>query len=471
MNRGARVFAAGAALWAACGAMAQAPTTKVLDCTNAGCHAKEMDHKFLHGPTAVQACDMCHDYQDPAKHTFVMKRQGKDLCTFCHIDKAGTEAPVVHDPMAKGDCLACHDPHGAMSKPLLKKEPMSALCADCHKDVLKGSHVHSPAATDCTACHQPHTADHAKLLNKPARELCLSCHESVAKTVSTASHPHKPADGDCMQCHTPHASDQGKVLKLPVADLCISCHQEVGKTVAAASHPHSAVTDARACLNCHTAHGSEHAKQLTSDSVGTCLACHKQAIKVDEKRTVAPVTAIADPALHKHGPVADGNCAACHGVHGSPEAHLLLAAYTDDFYRPFSAPSYALCFKCHDQSLAMATIADSETKFRDGSRNLHYVHVAKGTQARSCRACHDVHASRAGAQIAETVSYGQWKLPINFKQTDTGGSCAPGCHKAEQYDRIKPVRPAAAGGPTAPSGPTGATGPTGTTGAPRAPPR
>jgi uncharacterized protein YcsI (UPF0317 family) len=31
----------------------QQPTTRVLDCTTSGCHAKQLDHKVLHGPTAV----------------------------------------------------------------------------------------------------------------------------------------------------------------------------------------------------------------------------------------------------------------------------------------------------------------------------------------------------------------------------------------------------------------------------------
>jgi hypothetical protein len=32
-------------------------------------------------------------------------------------------------------------------------------------------------------------------------------------------------------------------------------------------------------------------------------------------------------------------------------------------------------------------------------------------------------------------------MPINYKQTETGGSCAPGCHGTLGYDRDKPLPP------------------------------
>lgn len=439
-----------AVLGAAASALAQAPVTKVLDCTNAGCHAKQLDHQFLHGPTAVHACDSCHEYVDPAKHSFQLKRQGRDLCTFCHIDKTGTEGPVVHAPVAKGDCLACHDPHGGASAPLLKKDPMPVLCADCHKDVLNGSHIHGPAATDCTACHKAHTSDHKKLLILEGKDLCIHCHEDVGKTVLAAAHQHKPATDDCLQCHSPHASNNEAVLKAPPAELCTSCHADVAKAAANASHPHGAVTDGRACLNCHAPHGSEHAKLMSKDTVSTCLVCHAKPIKVDDHRTVPAVAEMANPKLHKHGPIETGDCAGCHGVHGGPHDHLLQRNLAGEFYNPFSEGAYSLCFKCHDKKLVLSPTTEGDTKFRDGERNLHYLHVNKTTQGRSCRACHATHASRFEQQIADSVTFGQWKLPINYQPTETGGSCAPGCHKPQKYDRGATTMPALDGtGPAA----------------------
>lgn len=437
------------------GAFAQSPpTTRVLDCTSSGCHAKQMNHKVLHGPTAVGSCDSCHEYSDPLKHAFTMKRQGAELCSFCHMDKTGMEGPVVHDPVAKGQCTGCHDPHGSESRRMLKKETVPQLCTECHKTVLEGKHVHGPAATDCMACHKAHTADNARLLVKPGRELCLHCHTDVGKTIAGAVHPHPPAAGDCLACHTPHASDQVKALRAAPAALCSECHKEVADSFKTAKHPHTPTTEGKACLNCHVAHGSANAKQLAGDPVKTCLECHKQAIKVNQDRTIASMAGLADPDVHKHGPIKNGDCGSCHAVHGGDQEQLLLAAYSREFYQPFALEAYALCFKCHDKNIIAAAKVSTETGFRDGDRNLHYVHVVKETQGRACRACHEMHVSKFEAQIAASVTFGQWKLPINFAPSANGGSCGPGCHKPQSYDRrmpadrppdTKPAPPAAPG--------------------------
>jgi predicted CXXCH cytochrome family protein len=410
------------------------PTTKVISCTTSGCHAKQLDHKFLHGPTAVSACDVCHEYADPARHTFTLKHTGKDLCSFCHMDKTGLEGPVVHAPVAKGECTGCHDPHGSGNKLMLVRDSIVETCTTCHTTTINASHVHGPAASDCTACHKAHTADHKQLLTMEPRALCLSCHEQVAASLGSAPHVHPPVADDCLSCHASHASNEVAILKAPPRELCISCHQKVADAISAASHPHSAVSDARACLNCHVSHTSKHANLLHDDPATSCLECHKTPIKTDT-RTVAGVPEIANPKLHKHGPVATGDCNACHGVHGAQQPQLLVQNYAPGFYQAFSEESYALCFKCHDKSLVRSEATSTDTGFRDAERNLHFVHVAKGAQGRSCRSCHTVHASRYEQQIAQTVNYGQWKLPIGFTPSPDGGTCATGCHAVKSYDR------------------------------------
>jgi predicted CXXCH cytochrome family protein len=317
---------------------------------------------------------------------------------------------------------------------MLNRDTVVEMCTSCHTKTISASHVHGPAASDCTACHQAHTSAHKQLLTMEPKALCLSCHENVATGLASAAHVHPPVKDDCLQCHTPHASEQIAILKADPKDLCISCHQKIGETISSASHPHAAVTDARACLNCHTPHASKHANLLADDPATSCLECHKAPIKT-ESRTIAGVPEIANPKLHKHGPVATGDCNACHGVHGAQEPQLLVQNYQPGFYQPFKEESYALCFKCHDKSLITAEKTATATGFRDADRNLHYVHVAKGVEGRSCRACHTVHASKFDKQIAQTVNYGQWKLPIGFTPTVEGGSCAPGCHKPQSYDR------------------------------------
>ena len=61
-------------------------------------------------------------------------------------------------------------------------------------------------------------------------------------------------------------------------------------------------------------------------------------------------------------------------------------------------------------------------------------------KGRTCRICHEPHASNGEKLISkEGAQFGEWKIPINFKITSTGGSCAPGCHREFKYDRKKPV--------------------------------
>jgi predicted CXXCH cytochrome family protein len=454
------------------------PDSRMHDCTAAGCHAQELDHKFQHGPAAVGACDACHQAADVQAHTFSIRAQGKDLCVFCHISKAGDAGPVAHEPFAKGDCTSCHNPHGGQSRFLLAKGDTNTQCLSCH-DVLAGhKNVHQAITdTSCTACHKAHAADHAKLLVKEPRSLCLTCHDTVQHQLSSSTTAHEPAKGDCLQCHTAHASSTVSQLKLPPADLCISCHEEVGHAATSALHPHSIVLDGQACLNCHTAHASSHANLFRDAPVETCLACHKHPVQAAAKKNDAPgkpvfradviaaaaqaaanppppptkpAPPVADLSPHHtnpHGPVAAGRCDACHDVHGGSKPRLLTANYAQDFYLPFSTDNFALCFTCHDQGLAEAPApaAPMLTNFRDDAtgQNLHFLHVNK-EQGRSCRACHTVHASKFESQIRETVTYGNWELPIGFKPSLEGGSCAPGCHKPQTYTRAPveiPVKP------------------------------
>lgn len=451
-------IAACALVTARAGAMAALPAdirpdTKTPNCTTSGCHSEQLDHPFIHGPTSVGACDMCHEYSDVSKHTFTFKHEGKEMCAFCHADKSVPQGRVVHKPVADGECIKCHDPHGSTSRKMLRGATTSALCITCHDKVISEAHVHRPAGEDCTLCHKAHASDHDRLLTQEKNQLCGQCHEGVAHTALAARFPHEPAKGDCLQCHMPHSSAQDKILTMPAKDLCTSCHADIGKTAATATHPHSAVTDGKACLNCHTPHGSEHKFQLAVEPIASCLVCHSKPVVVSPTRTVAAVPEIAIDSMHKHGAINDGSCSACHNVHGGDRDRLLVQNYTTAFYEPFSEEAYALCFTCHDKKLVDSEVADSlQTGFRNGTRNLHFVHVRSNPQGRSCRSCHAIHASAQTSMITDTVPYGQWKLPMNYKPTATGGTCASGCHKPQTYDRTTAAGTEVPSGPASPVG-------------------
>ena len=94
----------------------------------------------------------------------------------------------------------------------------------------------------------------------------------------------------------------------------------------------------------------------------------------------------------------------------------------------------SLCFQCHESTLVLEERTTTLTNFRDGDRNLHYLHV-NSEKGRSCRACHEVHASNLPFHMRVSVPYGEsdWLLPINFAKTETGGTCTPGCHQTAAY--------------------------------------
>ena len=94
---------------------------------------------------------------------------------------------------------------------------------------------------------------------------------------------------------------------------------------------------------------------------------------------------------------------------------------------------------CHERTIASEEKTTTLTNFRNGDRNLHFVHVHKAAKGRTCRACHDPHATNNPKHIRDGVRSGNGVLPTNYKKTETGGSCQPGCHQKFAYDRVKEV--------------------------------
>jgi hypothetical protein len=171
------------------------------------------------------------------------------------------------------------------------------------------------------------------------------------------------------------------------------------------------------------------------------LSCHdKELLSAHGK--VPNIAKLLKECAYHHGPIKDKKCAPCHAhVHGGGDFRLLCRQYPPEFYTSFAESEYALCFGCHDAAAMAKERTKSLTKFRNGDRNLHYLHVNRNMKGRSCRACHNSHASDNPKHIAKSVSFGamHWELPLNCELSDTGGSCSPGCHKPYSYDRESPV--------------------------------
>ncbi len=348
----------------------------------AECHGALVKGMVVHA--AAEDCSSCHEavatpHPQAGQKTFELGQQPPELCATCHD---ASTPKFEHGPVSAGDCLACHDPHASDQKALLL-EPGDALCFGCHGDIqeaLGAANVHAAIDEGCTSCHRPHGSDHAKLLAEPPPQLCTQCHSDVGETVEAAVVKHPPVSDElsCVSCHSPHAAEQAKLLLRPERDLCLSCHQA----------------------------------------------------------TLTPEMTVV------HGPIAEGKCAACHDPHGGKNPKLLAAEFPADPYVPYTASEFALCFQCHKRDLLQYPDTSFATDFRDGERNLHYLHVNDPQKGRSCALCHALHGSSGPKLIAQSVPFGQWRLPLRFVKTATGGSCAPGCHKPQAYDREKPVQAA-----------------------------
>jgi predicted CXXCH cytochrome family protein len=423
---------------------AEPPTTVVAQesCATADCHGDTKQHEYLHGPLFVNACDACHSLKDPQTHDYGLVRPAAQLCVYCHEFDLSDDV-MTHRPFQAGECMACHDPHGSSTPKILGAEHYSDMCLSCHEDLVGARNlVHGPAADGaCNACHQPHAAPNRKLLEADGRDLCLRCHADVEIELETKRLVHDPVRGDCQLCHDPHATDTPSLLKNDPQSLCVGCHSEIEHTIETATTAHGAITTERSCLNCHSAHASDFPRLLKGEVMGLCFECHNKQIERADGSVIPNMKAIIETGTSLHGAIAAGSCVACHQIHGSGHQRLLVREYPNALYDQFKESEYALCFGCHDKALVISEQTTAATGFRNGSENLHFVHVKKGERGRTCRVCHDSHAAKRDNHIHETVPFGPggWELPIRFERGDEGGRCASGCHESLAYSRDHPV--------------------------------
>jgi predicted CXXCH cytochrome family protein len=287
-------------------------------------------------------------------------------------------------------------------------------------------------------CHAPHVSGEAKLLRSKEPALCLDCHSEVGDALKDAKHKHAPVEASCVSCHKPHGADNPLMLAATAPKLCNDCHEEISTKVTEAKCKHSPAAAEGGCMICHAAHTSAADKLLKGDKPAkACLSCHDEEIKVGGRKLLNVAAHLAKNP-HAHGPIGDGSCMPCHEPHGSERSGLLAKAFPDKFYAAYSEDAYGLCFDCHEAE-AFATAKGGDTGFRNGETNLHYLHVHKEFKGRTCKVCHDPHASTNDKHIRESAPFGQWVIPIQFQVSENGGSCGPGCHQSYRYDRTKPV--------------------------------
>jgi len=346
--------------------------------------------------------------------------------------------------------LALARPGVAVPAPAPKDAKVKAPVAPVHQGPLpagaKAAWTHAPfAAGDCSICHERNDPKNPGQLVKQGNELCFMCHDEF-QAILARKHPHSPAKAYCLSCHNAHDSRQTKLLHAEATELCLGCHASVKKTAERSAVKHKALTQGKKCLACHNPHASSVEKLLTQLPFDLCVSCHSaDGMKDASGKTLTNFGKWLADNKEWHAPVTAKDCSACHLPHGSAHFRLLVADYPPEFYAAYDEKNYELCFTCHNPEVARNAETTTLTGFRDGPRNLHFVHVNKAERGRTCRACHEVHASKQVHQIRDGVPYGSngWMLKVGYTKTPNGGSCARTCHDTKSYDR-KPEIPAAA---------------------------
>jgi predicted CXXCH cytochrome family protein len=402
------------------------------DCTKSGCHQGLVSLKVVHDPVS-EDCSTCHiqskkGHPKEGSKEFKLTEDVPELCGACH-DIELTEAHI-HAPLSSGECLECHNPHGSKTAKLLKKD---RLCDDCHDLDLKNKKQHGPvAAYMCSGCHAPHQSNNEHLLARDGLELCVFCHTAKLDREGVVS-IHAPFEEDCLTCHKPHASPAKYLLDIDVPELCYKCHETVEVDLAKKSEVHGPFQKGGKCYLCHNAHTSPYASLLQDKEEKLCFSCHDKKIK-EGNRVVKDIEARVAKAKYIHAPIESDGCSVCHAAHTPGNFFLLSAAFPKGSYSSGKVENFAHCFDCHDSALMLEAQSKEATNFRNGATNLHYIHVNR-EKARNCTTCHDIHGSDYPFIIAETVPFGNWEMPMNFKKTDNGGSCLTGCHEELGYSR------------------------------------
>ncbi len=285
----------------------------------------------------------------------------------------------------------------------------------------------------CAACHQGHGAARTPMLPGSQKQLCLSCHGSIAETgrrtgegaIAASARPVLLGAMDAKLYAHPLDTDASAAGANVVT--CTSCHS-----------PHRGGGDER--LDAREQKRS--ARDPSKAEFELCGSCHGReggrrshvARELDpNNRSFHPVEAPALDRAPSVGAAVSGgriSCTDCHGnddpqgprgPHASNVQFILKADYRQSD-GPESAQAFALCYGCHDRKQVLE--ADP-----------HATHV--GVRGASCRNCHDGHGSvsnRALIHIGQDESL-QQLLPslstrrLEFVSDRPGtGECYLTCH-------------------------------------------
>lgn len=376
-------------------------------------------------------------------------------------DKPAKQVKFQHAPYADKKCESCHSSDKPNAKDIISEAP--GMCYNCHKP-YSGKFSHSPSSLGaCLLCHNAHESDIKFLLTEKQPDLCYLCHDQLEKKMTDDKNStHAPAVDNCTACHNPHVSDVSvMLLKKEMKPLCTECHLEedipLSVDIGSVTYKHKPVETEISCIHCHDPHATIFENHLLAEPMDLCLKCHNTEVIAYDGSTLINIEKLLQSNKNHHGPIQEKNCSGCHSPHGSNYYRILLDEYPKEFYTDaFDKNDYKLCFTCHESTLLQDKETTTLTNFRDGKINLHYLHVNKPEKGRTCRACHEVHASNHFNHIRDSVPFGKIKWPLQLKYeaeyTDiktgkscdtpnascvkSGGSCVA-CHDRKLYNNKK----------------------------------
>ncbi|MHB8836731.1 MAG: cytochrome c3 family protein [Candidatus Methylomirabilia bacterium] len=284
------------------------------------------------------------------------------------------------------------------------------------------------------------------LSTSAAAEECLDCHELAAISPGgTVVHP-PFGEKECGSCHADHGDQERLMLTEKGNALCAQCHEFAAPAFLEA-HRRIAPTDKAPCIGCHDPHRSPNKRLLRSElhapvKAGTCEKCHRSdgKLRIPLNRDFCFLcherAAFARPVVHE--PVKMARCLDCHDPHGGGRVRLLKGGYTLEREVQHGDKDYAFCLSCHEPSRLLVGTGGDRTRFSDGERNLHALHVlaqgrrsekVSGEKGLTCRNCHEAHSASTAALTRTELDCGaSLCMKMEFRRAEDGGECMASCH-------------------------------------------
>ena len=332
---------------------------------------------------AVRQCDDCH-----STIGYTAKSSDSD-CITCHANSnpgynnPGPTAPVhtpASFPSTTSNCVGCHSQaatafvswaggsgfdHTGAGFPLTNAHS-GVACETCHKG------NYSTTVNNCYSCHETLAKSYSSAVNPPHstpafgtdNASCAGCHNTTAfspskfKHVATFPLTNAHASQLCESCHA------GNYVSL--LNSCYSCHQGLQKGYGTATNPpHSTPAfgqDNAACTTCHSttafspskwshpatfALSNAHAGRLCEDChksnyatlANNCYSCHQAAYAAATSAKHTPT----------NFPTTNAACTGCHNTVAFSPATFSHAANTT-FVSYTGKHTSLLCTDCHNAS-------------------------------------------------------------------------------------------------------------------------